>query len=419
MKPTPLLLRGDARQLPLADGSVQCVITSPPYYGLRDYDLPPLVWDDGWRGSLGLEPTPELYVQHLVQVFRELRRVLRADGTCWLVIGDSFASGEIGRHDRGRPEKGRGWAEYDYGQDGRRQYARPPGLKPKDLCMIPARVALALQADGWWLRSEIIWAKGLSFCAAYAGSVMPESVQDRPTRAHETVFLLTKAERYYYDAEAVREPSSENSHGSPRVNPGPKAGAGGFTTNGQGASFLGRWSAEDRVRGRNLRSVWAINPENFSEAHFATFPQALVTPMVKAGTSEAGACARCGAPWRRVVEIDSRPNWQPTAHTQKHDGAIYRPNIGGGVGNDTRPRRDLGWHPTCACGPEAGRRPCVILDPFAGSGTVPLVAQELGRVGFGVDLKPDYLVMAQRRTAQQVLGLEVPAPGLAPEAFRL
>ena len=267
---------GDTRDvLPTLDaGSVQCVVTSPPYWGLRDW---------GVDAQIGLEPTPDAYVETLVEVFREVRRVLRDDGTMWLNLGDSYSQVATARgkpYQRHTTVRSQGWegtklAKRNIGRN--QQPAKDNAdLKPKDLCMIPARVALALQADGWTLRSDIIWAKGVSFCDSYAGTVMPESVTDRPTQSHEHVFLLTKQARYYYDADAVREglvdptrkhdPSTEYDSMSVR-----HAGArGGYLRPPSGK--------------RNLRNVWTINPANFSEAHFATFPMALVEPCIKAGS---------------------------------------------------------------------------------------------------------------------------------------
>ena len=237
-----MIYHGDARNvLPTLDAeSVQCVVTSPPYWGLRDY---------GIDNQIGLEPTPEEYAQTMVEVFREVKRVLRDDGTLWLNLGDSYAGSGKGQMGDGTPgqninnkqstNKGSltGGLPTDYGH-----------MKPKDLVGIPWRVAFALQADGWYLRSDIVWAKGVSFCPDYSGSVMPESVTARPTKSHEYLFLLTKSARYYYDVDAVRENNSGHV--------------------------------------RNLRSTWTINPQPYSEAHFATFPEKLVEPCVKAGSQK-------------------------------------------------------------------------------------------------------------------------------------
>lgn len=217
------IILGDARQLlrDFPDGAFQCCITSPPYWGLRDY---------GVSDQIGAEMDLDLYVEHLTGVFREVRRVLKSDGTFWLNVGDSYTSGN------------RTWRDPDRKNPARGMNYRPPtpeGLKPKDLIGVPWRLAFALQADGWFLRSDIIWHKP---------NCQPESVRDRPTRSHEYVFLLTKSEEYLYNREAVREPT---------------------LTAGQK---------------RNKRSVWSINTEPFPEAHFATFPPGLIEPMLLAGT---------------------------------------------------------------------------------------------------------------------------------------
>jgi DNA modification methylase len=247
------ILEGDCmdRMKELDAGSIQTVVTSPPYWGLRDYNAP---------GQLGLESTPEEYVSKMVEVFREVRRVLRDDGTVWLNMGDSYqaAGGPGGGYQSG------------YAPDARNSYrgtrserAKDPGLKPKDLVGIPWRLAFALQADGWYLRSDIIWSKP---------NPMPESVTDRPTKAHEYVFLLTKSARYFYDADAVREPHVAPAVGGPGFS---------FRAYGQAATPGERVYNE---AGRNLRSVWNIPTEPFPEAHFATFPKALVEPCIKAGS---------------------------------------------------------------------------------------------------------------------------------------
>lgn len=409
MRPAAYLLQGDARALPLADGSVQCVVTSPPYWGLRDYGLAPTVWggepwhghewatvDAGkthpktaatltsgfcpcgaWRGVLGLEPTPELYVAHMVEVFREVRRVLRDDGTCWLNLGDSYNAGRDGGHPGGKHS---GFQQVD-SRYNNRSGANAPGLKPKDLVGIPWRVAFALQADGWWLRSDIVWAKP---------NPMPESITDRPTKAHEYVFLLTKAARYYYDALAVSEPITEAT-ARDRVD------TGRFTPDrGYPGARDGRLGAAST---RNRRTVWTITTEPYPEAHFATFPEKLVEPCILAGTSERGACPTCGAPWGREVEIERtvRDGGGPSPkHASQNEGGVAT----SGLVNNTLPTsRTLGWSPSCDC-PPADPVPCRVLDPFSGSGTTVAVAERLGRVGVGVELKPDYLALARRRTVQ-------------------
>ena len=381
-------VNGNALKIPLADKSVQCVVTSPPYWGLRDY---------GISNQLGLEPTPEAYVSNMVAVFREVWRVLRDDGTLWLNLGDSYngSGGPGSQYDNKSSNSFKG--EF-------KKYDNPNkscnGLKPKDLVGIPWRVAFALQADGWYLRSDIIWHKP---------NPMPESVTDRPTKAHEYMFLLTKSARYYYDAEAIREESIGGVHGEVFIpNPGDKASAGGFTSNGKGNTSLGSWNSERAASGRNRRTVWTIATAPYSGAHFATFPPALVEPCILAGTSEKGACPKCGKGWVRVVEkgevimpTDSRPgrNYQYKNVTQ--DDIEYKKSKGG-IGSafafGSRENITTGWQPACTC--DAGDPiPCVVLDPFAGSGTVGMVARKYNRVFVGVELSMEYIHLAENRTS--------------------
>jgi len=268
-----VIYRGDVRDvLPTLDaGSIQCVITSPPYWGLRDY---------GVKGQIGLEPTPEEYVQTLVEVFREVKRVLRDDGTVWLNLGDSYSSsGGMTSAYGPNAQCGNTLAQVDpRTKSGPRNME---SLASKNLVGIPWRVAFALQADGWYLRSDIIWAKGVSFCPDYSGSVMPESVTDRPTKSHEYLFLLTKSARYYYDDEAVRERATATKQRRLTTVIDKPSAKARKQAKGQNPTCQGGVGDE-----RNLRSVWTINPQPFREAHFATFPTALVEPCVKAGTKK-------------------------------------------------------------------------------------------------------------------------------------
>jgi hypothetical protein len=266
-----------------------------------------------------------------------------------------------------------------------------PGLKEKDLVGIPWRVAFALQADGWWLRSDIIWAKP---------NPMPESITDRPTKSHEYLFLLTKAARYYYDGEAIKEPAIH----AGRVieyDGTQKNCLAGDDINDRRTLIGSNGSRSITVEsGRNRRSVWTIATEPYPEAHFATFPEKLVEPCILAGTSERGACPRCGAPWVRVVATafikTQVNNFAPERRGSASRGPDERTDIRERGCNQTE---TLGWSPTCAC-PPADPVPCRVLDPFAGSGTTVAVAERLGRVGIGVELKAAYLRLAWARTRQ-------------------
>lgn len=337
---TVSILTGDCRTIlpTLPAESVHCCVTSPPYWGLRDF---------GVAGQIGLEPSLDAYMAEMVAVFHEVRRVLQRDGTLWLNMGDSYAASRNGRSAdmtktlrlddrtfRDKPFSTIGPVAGSY-------------LKAKDLCMMPARLAIALQADGWWLRSDIIWHKP---------NPMPESITDRPTSAHEHVFLLAKSERYYFDADAVREPRTQREdangfRGSCYVGGdirnaemGKRRTPGNKTHKGTAAYYAGdlhhrtkagliAYNERERVADpndvgvRNIRNVWTIAAQPYSEAHFATFPPALIEPCIKAGCPVGGT----------------------------------------------------------------------VLDPFLGAGTTGLVADRMGRSCIGIELNPDYARMARHR----------------------
>jgi DNA modification methylase len=416
----------------LADESVHCVVTSPPYFGLRDYGT--AKWDGGsaecdhkapsrfdyalnaglgptgaqtqnsnaGSGSvqqfrdvcgkcgarrvdkqIGIEPTPAEFVNRLVEVFRDVRRVLRDDGTCWLNMGDSYNSGASPAKSF-RPGSGRADGVVDDRGQRNRDGVSAPGFKPKDLLLIPERLAIALCDDGWYIRSRIIWHKP---------NPMPESVTDRPTKSHEHIWLMSKAPRYYYDAEAIAE-EAQDRRPETFARPSREDRSKAFHASGAVGGETDRSRLFDAGGTRNARDVWTIATSPFAEAHFATFPPELAERCIKAGTSEKGCCAKCGAPWGRQVERETRPNWQG-GDKQKHDGTHYRPNPGGGVGNDRRAAVDMGWAPSCSC--DASAVPCTVLDPFGGSGTTGLVADRLQRNAVLIELNPEYAAMAKRR----------------------
>ena len=411
--------------------SVHMCVTSPPYWGLRDYKTPPQIWDaeegcehvwgdetisitshepsehstlDGgkgprqkttesssqfcqhcnaWRGSLGLEPTPELFVQHIVQIFREVRKVLRDDGTLWLNLGDSYAGGgKAGKNPEllknhmmfGKPK-----SEYD------QSIMTPPnkvpiGMKPKDLVGIPWMVAFALRADGWYLRSDIIWHKP---------NPMPESVTDRPTKSHEYVFLLSKSQRYYYDADAIKEPLS-----CPSDAVRDRSRIGNKHETAVGGNLIKRKKMEiDMSSGRNKRSVWTIATHPFPEAHFATFPPKLIEPCILAGTSEKGCCPECGSQWVRVVE-KTKSNQSNAAKAgtviegKGHPSSQVREN------HDIRngpcvESKTIGWEPSCACGKDPV--PSTVMDIFGGAMTTAIVAYKHDRKFVMCELSKAYI----------------------------
>jgi DNA modification methylase len=434
--------------------SVHCAVTSPPYWGLRDYGIDPVIWGGArhcahewgaeqrgkhkdmlpasescsqgrvgiderqgvgpptggrfcekcgsWRGCLGLEPTPELYIEHLVEVFRELRRVLRDDGTVWLNLGDSYSGiGGQGKQDGG--PVGPTAAE------GRAQRKRAPGLKPKDLVGLPWMVAFALRADDWWLRAEIIWHKP---------NAMPESCTDRPTRAHETVFLLSKQAQYFYDSEAVREANESGPSDLRKMEEGLERVGGkhkGFVdplSKASSTTRIGQLRSVGSGNGRNKRTVWTIATASYPQAHFATFPPALVEPCIKAGTSDKGCCATCGAPWRRVSEkrrVRTRPGLDSKSYDRTTgeiiDDGVAKPwrdrvEIGNrDPGRHVTEFNTLGWAPTCKCDYRESI-PCTVLDPFAGSGTAVMVARRLGRHAIGLEASAEYCRMARERIVE-------------------
>lgn len=247
----------------MADQSVHCCVTSPPYFGLRDY---------GHDGQIGLEPTPDQFVAKLVEVFREVRRVLRDDGTLWLNLGDSYAA------NRGYqvPSTKGGPKHSDSQSAGGKGSSVPDGLKPKDLIGIPWRVAFALQADGWYLRQDIIWHKP---------NPMPESVRDRCTKAHEYVFLLSKSERYYFDAEAMQEEATGRPPGNKKPTKGGRVYQEAEGEHHRTAANLHNIGARET---RNRRSVWTVTTKPYKGAHFATFPPDLIEPCVLAGCTVGG-----------------------------------------------------------------------------------------------------------------------------------
>jgi DNA modification methylase len=414
------------RELPPA--SVHCVVTSPPYWALRDYGSTPTVWggdptcehdwadtstirkgsthgredlgstlvsaggpkttapgksnDHGetkqyrrdeahecsrcgaWRGSLGLEPTPELYVEHLVEVFREVRRVLRPDGTLWLNLGDSYFAGgsTTGLSQSPRPYEDKSTLATPHSEGSTNRPVKPhthPHLKPKDAVGIPWRVALALQEDGWWLRNAVVWLKP---------NPLPNPAADRLWCKYEQVFLLSPSRHYYFDLDGIRIPHTYGEYDDDGMfipaqrwltGRSPKM----TNTEGQLGTHAGPpkkfAKGQYNPKGKNPGDVWELSPSPYPGAHFAVFPPTLPERCIRAGTSRQGVCPVCGAPWEHAP-------------------------------------KETVWTPGCSCGSEDVARP-VVLDPFSGSGTTGAVALELGCDYIGIDLQANYLKMAMGR----------------------
>lgn len=366
---TVRILIGDVRDrlADLPDASVHCCVTSPPYFGLRDY---------GVDGQIGLEDSPDAYVAAMVEVFRDVWRLLRDDGTLWLNIGDCYDAGT--RTSRVASE-GVNKSKHGYWSNPNINRRVSAGLKPKDLVGIPWMLAFALRADGWYLRSEIIWHKP---------NPMPESVTDRPTSAHEKLFLLTKRPAYFYDAQAIKETGTI---------PAGTLAAKGSNARSELKNVNGRppeyWEYDGT---RNARNVWTITTKPFSDAHFATFPPELPEQCIRAGTSERGCCSACGAPRPRLVEKARMRDGNPLTTSWEIDSGGRRLGSSGvGHWRDTTKTQTTGWGTTCSC--DADSVPCTILDPFFGAGTTGLVADRLGRNCIGIELNPEYADIARRR----------------------
>jgi len=496
MAVTARILVGDVRErlAELPAGSVACCVTSPPYLGLRDYGIPPSVWggdgscgDDehdwtenngvrklspqrdnsgglvnnriesrgeqswtsgasgqasagatcrrcgAWRGCLGSEPTVDLFVAHLVEVMRGVRRVLRDDGCLWLNLGDSYSGGTQGRADEGEADILRRASVYGTGKakalaKGADGVARKPqpGIPAKNLLGVPWTVALALRADGWWLRSALPWVKR---------SAMPQSVQDRPTTATETVFLLSKQKSYYWDATAVRGVGVEhhglagtfarqNGKNTELYVPGQRAPShrpdrDGRVAPGRSMRDSDFWFdsldlliAQERayladliaMRERGgllcdedgLPLALDVNPEAFPGSHFATFPKRLVDPLIRASTSEGGCCPACGAGWRRVMERHRNGRDWNRNNRAGGDRLVIGQSASDSMPTDYRAPTTTGWQPGCSC--DAGEPvPATVLDPFSGSGTTGVVASRLGRDYIGIEISETYAAMSLER----------------------
>ena len=423
-----LILNGCAleqlRTLP--DACVDAIVTSPPYWGLRDYGIEPTDWPacsyapmpglpaievPAERSCLGLEPTLHAFLAHLVLIFEECRRVLKPTGSAWVNMGDGYAGswgGQSRDENHNSPVSGT-QIKAAPKQTHTGSMSRFDGLKPKDLIGQPWRVAFALQAAGWYLRQDNIWHKP---------NPMPECIRDRATKAHEYVFHLTRSERYFFDLEAWSEKAGDNTHprraGNGYKMPDGwdtgKGGHGTFHRNGRekGAPAPKAMPEHDgKVKNnasmdaalavmpltRNKRSVWTVPTVAYSEAHYATYPPRLITPPILASTSAKGCCAACGKPWERVVEKTGHVNKREAAHVP---GNTRTKTDSTGWAPQSRPTDQ--WHPTCDCADRSVRAP-IVLDPFGGSGTTAQVALEHGRHAILIERGPHNIVLIRKRLA--------------------
>lgn len=361
----------------MAPDSVHACVTSPPYWGQRDYDHP---------DQVGLEPTYTDYVNNLCSILDKVRRVLRPDGTLWLVIGDSYATGagKIGPGTAGGGPDGASWGHRGPATQPNRM--PQPGLKAKDLTLIPDMVRLELRARGWWIRNTVTWRKT---------NPKPTSVKDRFTTSTEDIIFAAPSQDYYFDWYAGREPcqsthASGNKERAPNRTPDPRNNqSGGFPYQPQAT--------------RHPRDIWEFPTSSSKDGHYATFPLALPKRSIRIGTSKHGQCASCGTPYERVVE-------KVATGRRRSDGSPrHLPGLDRINRSDWREGveyRHAGWHQACTCDTEE-RGPCTVLDPFCGSGTTGLAARDLNRDFIGIDLNPEYVAIAQAR-----IGIPVSRPDL-------
>ena len=458
------ILEGDVllRLKDLASESVDVCITSPPYWGLRDYGIAPVIWGSvngcghewgdilpgearggsgtpakngngegyargeargcfcvlcgAWSGQLGLEPTFQLYVKHIVGIFSEVKRVLKPTGSLYLNLGDTYSGSHGNTEDYPSSKDAKGKAE----SMPKRSLPSKTSVQAKCLIGIPERIMLAMIDDGWILRNKIVWSKP---------NHMPSSVKDRYANGYETVFFFSKSQRYYFDLDSVREPHKMQENRPPGV---VRAREWGYDTklsehpeaylsrpkqdsvidaSGQPkrtySGFNSRYDDENPPNGgKNPGDVWSINTRPYPDAHFATFPESLVERPVKA-SCPAQVCSKCGKARERIVKVDVdasnlkrfegyRPMWDATYKTEKSqkDSDHVRPISAMFQDTLKKQRRTIGW---TDCGCRAPFVPGVVLDPFMGSGTTGLVALKFARSFIGIEIKPEYVELAKRR----------------------
>ncbi len=415
------------KQLP--DESVHCCVTSPPYWGLRDY---------GVDGQIGLEDTPEAFVEVMVQIFIEVKRVLRKDGTLWLNIGDTYAGSGFGYFNESNSYLQSTSRGTILEREKLREVKKNQKTKcnPKDLVGVPWMLAFALRESGWYLRQDIIWSKP---------NPMPESVKDRCTKSHEYIFLLSKSKKYFYDHESIKTPLKDQSIAAlirsiekkpqgwansnkyhdtdpryPKRTPRPldnrkgNQGTGGIPIGLNGSSFKNHknYLKENgellHSSKANKKSVWEVATQGFKQAHFATFPEKLIVDCIKAGTSEFGCCSNCKTPYKRVIDRKLVPTKKASYNSKvdDRDRAADKLDQGSNRSKDGHKpgwcyeSKTTDWEANCNC--NASVEKCIVLDPFMGAGTTALVARKLDRNYVGFELNPEYIEIANKRLKNEL-----------------
>ena len=370
------LINGDAEEVlsKFPDNFFQCCTTSPPYYKLRNYFE---------EDQLGQEETPEEYVEKLVFIMRKVKRVLRKDGVCWLNIGDSYNSSSGFIRNKGKwKRKGREKGSAD------KKVIKHPDIKTKDLIGIPWSVAFALRKDGWYLRQDVIWSKK---------NTLPDGAKDRPCRAHEYIFQLTKSSKYFYDYFAIMEASVSK-----------RRSGGGFGAKVQEGTFR---MDQDRTFTdygvRQKRSVWSYPVSRSGRDHYATYTIELINDCVASSVSEKGCCPKCRAPWKRKlkkIKVIRENSIRDVVKNDIFDGSIPKVNLQKEEYIDKL--ISTGWEPTCKCEIKE-TIPCLVLDPFNGSGTTGVVAHLKSANYVGIDLNKKYIKLSRERLLKDIFVEEV------------